>query len=120
DSLMAPATITELVRRMEAHPEAGLIQTVPALINGRTLLARMQQFAGRIYGPVNAAGLAWWAGPEGNYCGHNAIIRMRAFTEAAGLPILPGRPPFGGHVLSHDFVEAAFIRRAGWAVLIAD
>ncbi len=120
DSLMAPATITELVRRMEAHPEAGLIQTVPALINGRTLLARMQQFAGRIYGPVNAAGLAWWAGPEGNYWGHNAIIRMRAFTEAAGLPILPGRPPFGGHVLSHDFVEAAFIRRAGWAVLIAD
>jgi membrane glycosyltransferase len=27
-----------------------------------------------------------------------------------------GPKPFGGHILSHDFVEAALIRRAGWAV----
>ncbi len=33
--------------------------------------------------------------------------------------MLPGRTPFGGHVLSHDFVEAALIRRGGWAVRMA-
>jgi membrane glycosyltransferase len=120
DSLMEPATILELIRRMEADPDAGLIQTVPMLVNGRTPLARLQQFAGRVYGPVIAAGLAWLAGSEGNYWGHNAVIRRRAFTEAAGLPHLKGPPPFGGHILSHDFVEAALIRRAGWTVRIAD
>ena len=60
------------------------------------------------------------ASREGNYWGHNAIIRASAFTGAAGLPLLPGKPPFGGHILSHDFVEAALIRRAGWTVRIAD
>jgi len=119
DSLMEPATILELIRRMEADPDAGLIQTVPVLVNGRTILSRLQQFAGRVYGPVIASGLAWLSGAEGNYWGHNAIIRRRAFTEAAGLPVLPGPPPFGGHILSHDFVEAALIRRAGWTVRIA-
>ena len=120
DSLMEPATILELARRMEADPDAGLIQTVPRLVHGKTLLARLQQFAGRVYGPVIASGLAWWSGREGNYWGHNAIIRRVAFTGAAGLPLLPGKPPFGGHILSHDFVEAALIRRAGWTVIIAD
>ena len=41
---------------MEADPDAGLIQTVPRLIHGRTAFARLQQFAGRIYGPVIATG----------------------------------------------------------------
>ncbi len=120
DSLMEPPTILEMIRRMEADPDAGLIQTVPMLVNGRTPLARLQQFAGRVYGPVIAAGLGWLAGAEGNYWGHNAVIRRRAFAEAAGLPHLDGPPPFGGHILSHDFVEAALIRRAGWTVRIAD
>ena len=120
DSLMEPATILELARRIEADPDAGLIQTVPRLVHGKTLLARLHQFAGRVYGPVIASGLAWWSGREGNYWGHNAIIRRAAFTGAAGLPLLPGKPPFGGHILSHDFVEAALIRRAGWTVVIAD
>ena len=119
DSLLEPDAIIELARRMEADPDAGLIQTVPRLIHGRTAFARLQQFAGRVYGPVIATGLAWWTGSEGNYWGHNAILRRQAFTESAGLPDLPGRPPFGGHILSHDFVEAALIRRAGWTVRIA-
>ncbi len=86
------------------------------IVGSRTLFARMQQFAGRLYGPVIAHGIAWWHGAEGNYWGHNAIIRTRAFADAAGLPTLPGRKPFGGHIMSHDFVEAALLRRAGWAV----
>ena len=120
DSLMEGATIIELVRRMENDPDAGLIQTVPRLHGGTTLIARLQQFAGRVYGPVLASGLAWWTGREGNFWGHNAAIRTRAFMESCGLPELPGRPPLGGHILSHDFVEAALLRRAGWSVRIAD
>ena len=80
------------------------------------MFARVQQFAARITGPVLAAGLTAWMGRDGNYWGHNAIIRTRAFADHCGMPDLPGRPPFGGHILSHDFVEAALIRRAGWAV----
>jgi len=104
---------------MQDRPEVGLLQTVPASINRNTLFARVQQFAGRVYGPVMATGLGAWARTAGNYWGHNAIIRTRAFVGAAGLPTLKGRPPFGGHILSHDFVEAALMRRAGWQVLLA-
>jgi membrane glycosyltransferase len=120
DSLMAPEAILELVRRMEADPDAGLVQSVPKLVNGTTVLARLLQFAGSVYGPLVAAGFAWWTGGEGNYWGHNAVIRRKAFTEATGLPELSGKPPFGGQILSHDFVEAAMIRRAGWRVVVAD
>ncbi|WP_132806705.1 glucans biosynthesis glucosyltransferase MdoH [Tepidamorphus gemmatus] len=116
DSLMEPDTLIRLALDIEARPGVGLIQTVPMVVNRNTLFARVQQFAGRVYGPVMSAGLAIWAGDDGNYWGHNAIIRTAAFTGAAGLPHLPGRPPFGGHVLSHDFVEAALMRRAGWSI----
>jgi membrane glycosyltransferase len=116
DSVMEGASIVRLAAAMEAHPGVGLIQTLPVIVNGRTLFARMQQFAGRVYGPMIAYGIAWWHGSEGNYWGHNAIIRTRAFADHAGLPTLRGRKPFGGHILSHDFVEAALMRRAGWAI----
>ena len=115
DSLMTGDVIVRLCSAMEKHPTVGLIQSLPAVVNGRTAFARMQQFGGRVYGPVMAYGVAWWHGAESNYWGHNAVIRTRAFAEQAGLPELPGRKPFGGHVLSHDFVEAALIRRGGWA-----
>ena len=119
DSLMAGDTIVRLVHAMETTPAAALIQTQPVIVNARSLFSRLQQFAGRVYGPIVAAGNAWWHGPESNYWGHNAIIRIRAFAEEAGLPELRGRKPFGGHILSHDFVEAALMRRAGWAVYMA-
>jgi membrane glycosyltransferase len=116
DSLMAPETIIRMVRRMEAAPRLGILQTLPATIGGDTVFARLQQFAARLYGPVVARGVAAWQGEDGNYWGHNALIRVRAFAENCGLPELPGRPPFGGHILSHDFVEAALMRRGGWQV----
>ncbi|MCJ2015189.1 glucans biosynthesis glucosyltransferase MdoH [Methylobacterium sp. J-076] len=119
DSVMEGATIVRLAAMMESQPGTGLIQTLPVIANGTTLFARLQQFAGRVYGPLIAHGIARWHGTEGNYWGHNAIIRTRAFAEQAGLPVLPGRTPFGGHILSHDFVEAALIRRGGWAVRMA-
>ena len=116
DSLMAPETILRMARRMDAAPALGILQTVPTSIGGETLFARLQQFASRLYGPIVARGVAAWQGTDGNFWGHNALIRVRAFAESCGLPVLPGRPPFGGHVLSHDFVEAALIRRGGWQV----
>ncbi|MBY0299398.1 MAG: glucans biosynthesis glucosyltransferase MdoH [Methylobacterium sp.] len=116
DSLMGGECVVRLAAAMQADPDAGIIQSLPLIINRNTLFARVQQFAARIYGPVIATGLSLWSGRDGNYWGHNAIIRTRAFAAHCGLPDLPGKPPFGGHVLSHDFVEAALIRRAGWSV----
>ena len=118
DSLMAGKAVVQLVAAMEAHGDAGLIQTLPLVINRHTLFARAHQFAARVYGPVIATGLAYWHRGDSNYWGHNAIIRTKAFIDHAGLPDLPGQPPFGGHIMSHDFVEAALIRRAGWKVYL--
>jgi len=119
DSLMTGDSIIRLVAAMEAHSKVALIQTLPVIVNAKSLFARWQQFAGRLYGPMLAAGIAWWHGSEGNYWGHNAIIRVRAFAQYAGLPELRGRKPFGGHVLSHDFIEAALMRRGGRAIHMA-
>lgn len=116
DSLMTGTCIVRLASAMEEDPDSGIIQSLPLIINRNTFFARLQQFAARVYGPVIATGLAMWSGRDGNYWGHNAIIRTKAFADHCGLPDLKGKPPFGGHVLSHDFVEAALIRRAGWSV----
>ncbi len=116
DSLMSDSAIVALADALAADSSAGLIQSVPRLIKAETLFGRMQQFATAAYGLPLAAGQALWSRGEGNYWGHNAIIRTRAFAASAGLPQLPGRRPFGGSVMSHDFVEAALMRRAGWRV----
>jgi membrane glycosyltransferase len=116
DSLMTGTCVVRLAAAMEEDPDSGIIQSLPLIINRNTFFARLQQFAARVYGPVIATGLAMWSGRDGNYWGHNAIIRTKAFADHCGLPDLKGKPPFGGHVLSHDFVEAALIRRAGWSV----
>jgi membrane glycosyltransferase len=119
DSIMSADAMLRLVAGMGSHPRAGLIQTVPRLGGGASLFARLQQFAGCYYGQILAAGLAAWHGCGGNYWGHNAIVRTAAFAASAGLPKLRGAPPLGGHILSHDFVEAALLRRAGWEVHLA-
>lgn len=116
DSVMLGETLVELYWRMEANPRVGLIQTAPALVGGESIFGRMQQFANRLYGPGFLEGLGFWSQCGGNFWGHNAIIRLRPFIEECDLPQLPGRKPFGGHILSHDFVEAGLLRRAGWEV----
>ncbi|MFE8599070.1 glucans biosynthesis glucosyltransferase MdoH [Archangium violaceum] len=116
DSIMSGETLVKMARLMELNPRAGILQAPPRCVGKTTLFARLQQFAGRVYGPVVAAGAAAWQLGESNYWGHNAILRVSAFTEHCGLPVLPGQQPFGGHILSHDFVEAALMRRAGYTV----
>jgi membrane glycosyltransferase len=117
DSLMSAGAITALADELAADAGAGLVQSAPLVIGSETLFGRMQQFAAAVYGTLLSAGLAGWTGAEGNYWGHNAIIRTRAFADCAGLPRMPtltGKR--GALILSHDFVEAALLRRAGWAV----
>lgn len=116
DSLMEGATIVEMVRRMEAVPDLGLLQTLPKIIRARSRFGRAQQFSASFFSPIFARGLTLMAGRTGPFWGHNALVRVQAFAASCGLPVLSGQPPFGGHILSHDYVEAALLARAGWLV----
>jgi membrane glycosyltransferase len=107
DSVMSGRTLNRMVRLMEHKRHVGILQTAPAVAGRNTLLARVQQFANRAYGPMFAAGLHFMQLGDAQYWGHNAIIRIRPFMEHCALPRLSGRPPLGGEILSHDFVEAA-------------
>jgi membrane glycosyltransferase len=119
DSIMTGDALVRLVSMMEANPSTGIIQTAPRIVRGETLYARLQAFANRLYSPLFLAGLNYWQQHEGNYWGHNAILRVQPFMDHCALPDLPGNEPFGGRILSHDFVEAALMRKAGWAVWLA-
>ncbi len=121
DSVMSGTCLLRMVRTMQANPRSGLIQTVPIPVRQTTFFGRFVQFAAVLYSPMLATGIAFWQTGAANYWGHNAIIRVQAFLDHCGLPTLPGKAPFGGDILSHDFVEAAMLRRAGWDVfLLAD
>ncbi|MDQ8183334.1 glucans biosynthesis glucosyltransferase MdoH [Pelagicoccus sp. SDUM812005] len=120
DSIMSGETLMSLYRRMEADTRIGILQTAPKIVYSESFWGRLQQFSNHFYGPVFIAGLNFWQGGQGNYWGHNAIIRMAPFMEHCALPDLPGREPFGGKILSHDFVEAALMQRAGFEVRLAE
>tara|TARA_R110001632_G_scaffold41444_1_gene104115 strand:- start:1669 stop:3651 length:1983 start_codon:yes stop_codon:yes gene_type:complete len=118
DSIMTGECMLTLVKAMQQNPMSGLIQTVPIPVRQQTLFGRFLQFASCLYCPMLATGQAFWQTDSANYWGHNAIIRVDAFIQHCGLPTLGGKAPFGGDILSHDFVEAALLRRAGWDVLL--
>jgi membrane glycosyltransferase len=119
DSIMSGQTLWRMVAAMEEHPAVGILQSLPKAIRASTPFARLNQFASHLYGPMFAAGLHFWQLGDSQYWGHNAIIRVKPFMEHCALPRLSGPPPFGGYILSHDFVEAALMRRAGWEVWLA-
>jgi membrane glycosyltransferase len=116
DSTMSGDTLVNLVRLMEQHPRAGIIQTLPQVANPTTLHARAQHFAGRVTGRLFALGMAWWQLGDAHYWGHNAILRVEPFMRHCGLAKLPGRGGLAGEILSHDFVEAALMGRQGYEV----
>ncbi len=118
DSLMGPRAIATLIGLMDANPRAGIIQTVPYAVGRETPFARFQQFSARLYTPLLVEGLTFWQQGDGNYWGHNAIVRIEPFVEHCTLPVLPGREPFGGEILCHDVVEAGLMRAAGWDVWV--
>jgi membrane glycosyltransferase len=119
DSIMTGSCLVDLVRLMEIHPRAGIIQAPPLPVNRNTFFGRMRQFATHAYTSIFITGLNFWQGNAANYWGHNAIIRIEPFVEHCRLPRLSGPAPMGGSILSHDFIEAAFMRRAGWKVYLA-
>ncbi len=119
DSIMTGESLIKLVAMMERNPKVGILQTAPRVVNGITLYSRLQQFSNRLYSPLFLAGLNYWHQGESNFWGHNAVIRVAPFIDYCCLPELPGTEPFGGRILSHDFVEAALMRRAGWGVWLA-
>ena len=116
DSIMTGAALVSLARVMEAHPQIGIAQSLPLSFGRETLFGRLIQFGSRLVGPMLASGLAFWQLGESNYWGHNAIVRLRPFARHCMLPRLSGSPPLGGEILSHDFVEAALMRRGGYEV----
>jgi membrane glycosyltransferase len=119
DSIMAGETLVSMVDMMEAHPGVALIQSPPLPANHKSLFSRVLQFASNFYGDIFISGINYWQLSGSGYWGHNAIIRMAPFVAHCGLPKLPGREPFGGEIFSHDTVEAALLREAGWEVWIA-
>lgn len=121
DSVMSGDCIASLVKLMEAHPRAGIIQTASQAVGHATLHARAQQFAARVTGRLFTLGMQFWQLGESHYWGHNAIIRVAPFMEHCALAAIPGRGGLCGPIMSHDFVEAALMRRAGYQVwLVSD
>ncbi|MGB8814352.1 MAG: glucans biosynthesis glucosyltransferase MdoH [Paracoccaceae bacterium] len=116
DSLMSASAVRRLRDALAADPAAGLVQSWPRIVRADALFSRVQQFVTTAHGKLLARGLAMWTGGEANYWGHNAIIRTRAFASAAGLPHLVSYTGRTTLIMSHDFVEAAMLRRAGWRV----
>lgn len=121
DSVMSGDCIVSLVKLMEAHPRAGIIQTASQAVGHATLHARAQQFAARVTGRLFTLGMQFWQLGESHYWGHNAIIRVAPFMAHCALASIPGRGGLCGPIMSHDFVEAALMRRAGYHVwLVSD
>jgi membrane glycosyltransferase len=114
DSIMEGDALVRLAAVMEANPRTGIIQTQIVPAGRETFFARALQYSTRMNGSLLAIGQSFWQMDEANYYGHNAIIRVAAFAEHCRLPVLSGRPPLGGEILSHDFVEAALMRRGGY------
>lgn len=121
DSVMSGDCLVSMVKLMEANPKAGIIQTATQAIGHVTLHARAQQFASRVTGRLFTLGMQFWQMGESHYWGHNAIIRIEPFMQHCALAHIPGSGGMSGSIMSHDFVEAALMRRAGYHVwLVAD
>ena len=118
DSLMSGDAIVRLVRMMQAHPRLGILQSLVVGMPSESAFARIFQFGMRHGMRPYTMGQAWWVGECGPFWGHNAVVRIKPFAEECHLPLLPGKPPLGGHVLSHDQVEATLMRRAGYEVRV--
>ncbi len=118
DSVMSGEAIVKLVRMMQAYPKLGILQSLVVGMPSSSAFARTFQFGMRHGMRAYTMGQAWWVGDCGPFWGHNAVVRVKPFRDSCELPVLRGAPPLGGHVLSHDQVEATFMRRAGYEVRV--
>ncbi|WP_439497776.1 glucans biosynthesis glucosyltransferase MdoH [Bosea sp. (in: a-proteobacteria)] len=118
DSVMSGEAIVKLTRMMQAHPRLGILQSLVVGMPSRSAFARIFQFGMRHGMRPYTMGSAWWIGECGPFWGHNAMVRIAPFRDQCHLPVLPGGPPLGGAVMSHDQVEATLMRRAGYEVRV--
>jgi membrane glycosyltransferase len=118
DSAMHGRTVDRLVRIMDANPNLGILQSLAVGMPSESAFARIFQFGMRHGMLVHTVGAAWWQGDACPYWGHNAVIRTDAFKQFCHLEPLPGRPPLGGDILSHDQVEAALMHAGGYEVRV--
>jgi hypothetical protein len=92
---------------------------------------RMATLDGRVNGGQMKLQVSWVGGAAAGFsgdCSNQALgsLGVNLLPDsgpASGMIVLSlheqgvsGKPPFGGEIMSHDFVEAAFLRRAGWEV----
>jgi membrane glycosyltransferase len=118
DSVMSGEAIVQLARMMQAHPRLGILQSLVVGMPSKSAFARVFQFGMRQGMRPYTMGSAWWIGECGPFWGHNAMVRIAPFRDTCHLPVLPGGPPLGGAVMSHDQVEATLMRRAGYEVRV--
>lgn len=118
DSIVPAAAVLRMVRIVEADPKLGILQGLVVGMPATSAFARLFQFSMRLGMRSYTVGSAWWQADCGPYWGHNAVLRLEPFRAHCELSALPGTGPLGGHVLSHDQIEAVLMRRAGYEVRV--
>jgi membrane glycosyltransferase len=118
DSFMTAEAILRLIRIMEAVPKVGILQGLVVGLPSTSAFARIFQFGMRLGMRSYTIGSAWWQGDCGPYWGHNAVLRLAPFIAHCTLPMLSKDGTEDRHVLSHDQIEAALMRAAGYAVRV--
>jgi membrane glycosyltransferase len=118
DSFMTADAVLRLIRVMQANPQLGILQGLVVGMPSTSAFARIFQFGMRLGMRSYTIGGAWWQGDCGPYWGHNAAVRLAPFIAHCHIEPLGRGGPLGGHVLSHDQVEAVLMRRAGYEVRV--
>ena len=113
DSFMRAGAILQLARIAEAFPKIGILQSLVVGAPSRSVFARLFQFGMRAGMRSYTMGASWWTADCGPFWGHNALVRIQPFLEHCDLPSIGGRP-----ILSHDQLEAALMRAAGYEVRV--
>ncbi len=114
DSVMSASSILRMVRIMQKNEKLGILQSLVVGLPSDSAFTRVFQFGMRMGMKSYTLGSAWWQADCGPYWGHNALIRLKPFVDHCHLPKIEGNGPLSGWILSHDQVEAVYMRRAGF------
>lgn len=114
DSYLSIELVETLIHKMEASPDIGIIQTYPEILFPKSMIQNFHYVNSLFSSELYVLGSQYWNINQGPYWGHNAILRMDAFLNYCLLPKLPKIGPLGEKILSHDTIEAALLRKAGY------
>jgi membrane glycosyltransferase len=117
DSRMTPRRIRRMIWQMERRPASACCRPASRFCPGRTRFGRHQRVAARLLSRGFRARLRRLDRGQRQLLGPQRDHARRRLPRRRRLPVLSGTAPWGG-ALSHDFIEAAWIRRAGWAVAL--